>query len=505
MTILNNKKFICILPIILGFSSSFSLPPYNFFFINFISFSLLLIVLIQNIKSGKFIFFLIGWMFGFGYFISSLYWIVNSLTFDESFKIFIPFGLILVPLFLGLFYGLATFCCSFFNFDKKFSSLIIFSIFFSIFEYLRGTLFGGFPWNLISYSLSEFTQFIQILSYIGTYTFNLLIISIFSLPALLIFNYSRRLKVVVVLALTLLLLSNFLFGVFTLKNFNNIKVKNLDFKIKIISPKIEIDRFLGFNDPTETIKNLITLSNPNDFEKTLFIFPEGIIPSTDLEDLKKYKEIFSKGYSYNHKVILGMTSFEKNKIFNTLVLMDNEVNILSKYKKNKLVPFGEFLPFENLLSRFDMKKITGGYQSFSANNSRDIIQINNINFLPLICYEIIYSGELSDNKNYDFILNISEDGWFGKTVGPHQHFTHSIFRSIEEGKYLIRSSNNGISAVIDPNGQIVDYIMSQGVLEVNTFKKRENTFFLIHGNTIFFYFLMIYITLFAFLKLRENK
>ena len=225
----------------------------------------------------------------------------------------------------------------------------------------------------------------------------------------------------------------------------------------------------------------------------------------DLFRLKNYKDIFSQKYSKNHKIILGMTSIEKNQIFNSLVLIDNNTNLLYKYKKNKLVPFGEFLPFENFLGKLGLKKITSGYQSFSAANTRNIMTINGLNFLPLICYEIIYSGRIGNKQEFDFILNISEDGWFGKTVGPHQHFAHSIFRSIEEGKNLIRSTNNGISAVIDPKGQVIDYIMSQGVIEVKTFKTVENTLFQNHGNTIFFYFLFIYITLTAFLKLRENK
>ncbi len=504
MTI-SNKKIVFILPLLIGIFSSFSLPPYNYYLINFISFPLLLIHLIQNHKYGKFRLFCIGWIFGFGYFISNIYWLTNSLTFDKSFIIFIPFALFLVPLFLGLFYGLASLCCGFFNFGKKFSSLLIFCIFFSITEYLRGLFFGGFPWNLISYSLSEILELIQILAFVGTYTFNLLIITFFSLPALLFFNHRRNIKLFISVFSILIILSNFALGRFTIENFNNFENKKLNFTIKLVSPEIEISRFLDFTDPIDTIINLIDISEPNPIEKTLFIFPEGIIPNIEFHDLKNYKDIFSQKYSKNHKIILGMTSIEKNQIFNSLVLIDNNTNLLYKYKKNKLVPFGEFLPFENFLGKLGLKKITSGYQSFSAANTRNIMTINGLNFLPLICYEIIYSGRIGNKQEYDFILNISEDGWFGKTVGPHQHFAHSIFRSIEEGKNLIRSTNNGISAVIDPKGQVIDYIMSQGVIEVKTFKTVENTLFQNHGNTIFFYFLFIYITLTAFLKLRENK
>ena len=84
------------------------------------------------------------------------------------------------------------------------------------------------------------------------------------------------------------------------------------------------------------------------------------------------------------------------------------------------------------------------------------IDYNNqqLKFLPLICYETIYSGKLTKNFNFDYILNISEDGWFGKSIGPKQHFSHTIFRAIENGKYILRSSNNGMAAIINPLGEI---------------------------------------------------
>ena len=125
--------------------------------------------------------------------------------------------------------------------------------------------------------------------------------------------------------------------------------------------------------------------------------------------------------------------------------------------------------------------------------------------MPLICYEVIYSGKININKkNYDFILNISEDGWFGNSIGPHQHYSHLIFRSIEEGKAAIRSSNNGISAFINPKGQVIDKILTtdRGFIEVKTFKKSDKTIFNSHGNKIFFYFLSIYISLIFFFKTR---
>ena len=132
--ILQNKLLIFFLPIIFGTISSFSLPPYNFFFINFITFPLLFIFFISSYKKGKIVSFCIGWIFGFGYFISSLYWLTHSLTFEEIYKPLIPFALILIPLFLGIFYGLATLISSMFNLNNKISSILIFSIIFGSVE-----------------------------------------------------------------------------------------------------------------------------------------------------------------------------------------------------------------------------------------------------------------------------------------------------------------------------------------------------------------------------------
>ena len=506
--LLQNKILIYIIPFILGLISSFSLPPYSFFFINFITFPLLLIYLISNYKKGKWISFNIGWMFGFGYFISNLYWITNALTFEENFKFLIPIALISIPLFLGFFYGSVTLVCSFFSLNKKFSTILIFSIFFSLVEFFRGFILGGFPWNLIVFSWVDYLPFLQVLSYIGTYSLNLLSVTIFLIPTIVLFNYRKLIKITFLFFALIILLINFLYGSLIIKSNDKINDTNLNFVIKIISPKININRYFEGESSEKIILELIDLSQPNDLEKSVFIFPEGVLSGIYLKDLKNYKHIFSKNYSEQHKIIMGINSIKEDKVFNSLVVLDKDLNILAKYNKNKLVPFGEFLPFENFFTKFGLKKITQGYRSFSSDNVRKIININNLSFIPLICYEIIYSGKINQTEeNFDLILNISEDGWFGNSVGQYQHFSHSIFRSIEEGKNLIRSANSGISAFINPKGQIINQIKSteRGVIEIKSFEQTKKTLFSSFGNKIFFYFLLFYISLFFFLKKKENR
>ena len=191
-----NHKFISfIIPFIIGLITSFSLPPYNLLIINFISFPILFIYFVNNHKDSKWMSFKIGWIYGFGYFISNIYWINNALTFDEQFKILIPISFIIIPLFLGLFYGFATLICFFFNVKKNFSSILVFAVSFSIIEFIRGSIFTGFPWNLNAYSWVQYIDFLQILSLIGTYSFNLLSITVFLIPSIFFFNINLKVKI----------------------------------------------------------------------------------------------------------------------------------------------------------------------------------------------------------------------------------------------------------------------------------------------------------------------
>ena len=223
---LKNKAYLYFICLFLGILTSFSLPPYNLLFINFLTFPTLLFILI-NYTDKKIISFLVGFMFGFGYYISNLYWITNSLTFDVNFKFIIPFALILIPTFLGIFYGLVSFICNFFNLKNKISSILIFSIFFGGIEFLRSFILGGFPWNLVVFSLSNSLHSLQILSYVGTYSLNLLSITIFLLPIIVFFNYKNLTKILLLSFGLILVLINFLYGSLNIKNFEKINYDNL--------------------------------------------------------------------------------------------------------------------------------------------------------------------------------------------------------------------------------------------------------------------------------------
>jgi len=513
---INQKILYYLIPFLLGGITSFSFPPYNFILINFLTFPVLLFILIkiQKKTSSAWVSFKVGWLFGTGYFLSNIYWIVYALTFEDIFKPFIPIALILIPSFLGLFYGVITLVVSRFQLKENFSSILIFSLVFAVIEFFRGFILGGFPWNLIVYSLTNYLNSLQILSIIGTYSLNLLAITAFLLPLLIILEKNIRLKIFLIIMLLFVLSSNHIYGLWKIKNDEKFYSEFKNFKIKIISPQISIDRFFESNNEHIIIEELVELSNPDVTHETIFVFPEGALAGVDLSSLKNFKEIFFNKFSDKHTIIMGINTDgivdNSSKIYNSMVILDNKLNLINEYNKIKLVPFGEFLPFEKFLKKIGLKKISYGYESFSAGNNRSSISLidKDFNFIPLICYEIIYSGKVNlklDDTN--FIINISEDGWFGNSIGPHQHFSHAIFRAIEEGKNIIRSANNGISAYIDSNGIVIAKLEStqKGVIETSNYKKLKKTLFSKIGNKIFFYFVLFYISLLFFIYKKERQ
>ena len=501
--------------LVLGIVTSLSLPPYNYWLINFITFSLLFIFLFKNQNKNSNYFFIYGYIFGFGYFVSNLYWIPLSLLYDNNFKFFIPFAIILIPAFLSLFYAVAFLIFKLLLDTKSIIlNILLFSLTLGLFEFIRGTILSGFPWNLFAYSFSENINFIQITSLIGVYAFNTILITIFSIPSILFLN-KKKYDIIGFFLIAILTVSIYLYGSFKVKVINNLKATTLPVEIKILSTKIPIERFYLNVDVEETLIKLVELSSPKKNDNTLFIWPEGIIPNTNLEELKnEFYYLIKKSFSKNHTILFGINDQKiengKIKVYNSLSVIDNKADVIFNYHKNKLVPFGEFLPLENILSKVGLKTLTNNYQSYSASSERKLFNLNKsgtIKILPLICYEIIYSGKLSLNNNYNFIVNISEDGWFGNSIGPSQHFAHSIFRSVEYGKYTLRSANNGISAIVDPSGKIINMLNTnnEGVISIKKMVKTNNTLFSTYGNKIYFLVILLYIFLiFSFKKLRNE-
>ena len=509
---LNNRLLILYLvPLSLGLLTVFSFEPFKITAVNFLILPIIFYLTVHINKKSKSTFrkkpyrknlFIFGTSFGFGFYLSGISWITNSLTFDDNFKILIPFALILIPLFLSLFVGLTTLLVGPYL-SYNFSSILIFSGAVGVSDFFRAKLFTGFPWNLWSYSLSWFTEILQILNFIGLFAFNLVAITIFTLPAFFLFQINTIQKILFFVSITILILSFYIYGSYEInKNKNFLKSIESKIYVKIISPNFNLEYGLNLNQIEDKIKKLIRYSEPIENKKTLFIWPEGIFSGYNYSEILKFNKLISENFSKNHNIIFGVNKLDEKtgRFFNSLLFVNNEMEIIQQYNKKKLVPFGEFLPYENLLNKFGLKKITEGHGSFQKGKEKNNIKIDQLNILTLICYEVIFTSLVQDaNSETNLVVNISEDGWFGNSIGPDQHYAKSIFRAVENGTFLLRSANKGISGIIDNKGLTIKQLKRNEVgsieFEVPLIKSNKNK-----NDLIFFVLLITYLSIFHFYK-----
>ena len=510
---LNNRFFtLYFLPLIIGSLTVFSFQPFNLTIINFFILPIFFYLIIYINKKSKSTYrkkpfrknlFIFGTSFGFGYFFSGLHWITNSLTFDQSFQVFIPITIVLMPLFLSLFFSLVTLLIGPFL-SLNFQSILLLSGALSFSDYIRSKILSGFPWNLWTYSFSWATELLQILNIIGLFALNLVYLTIFILPAILFFNISFNKKFIGISIIPIIIFVSYIYGDHSInQNKKSLNLVEKKIYVKVVSPNFEIDYGLSKKEIEKRLKNIIRYSQPKKNLPTLFVWPEGVFSGYSFKEVLIFRNIFSKNFSNKHLILFGVNKIDEKtgKFFNSLLIVNNNLKIIDEYKKQKLVPFGEFLPFEKFLKRFGLKKITEGHASFLKGENQENLIKGNLNILPLICYEIIFTELIQQsNINTNLIVNISEDGWFGKSIGPHQHFAKAIFRAIEQDTFLIRSANKGITAIINNKGEIVKEMkinevgsINLDVPLINSDKKNKN-------DLIFFILLFTYILIFKFYK-----
>jgi len=513
-----NNRFLTLylIPFILGSLTVLSFEPFNLTIINFLiipSFFYLLVYInkksrsIYRKKPYKKNLFIFGLVFGFGFYFSGISWITNSLTFDENFKILIPFALILIPLFLSLFLGLTALIVGPYL-KLNFSSVLIFAASLAFSDYLRSNLLTGFPWNLWAYSAKSMLEILQIVNHIGLYSYNLLIITLFTLPIIIFFRISNIKKTLSIFFTLLVTLSLYIFGNYEInKNRQIQKSVNDRIYVKIISPNFNLRYGLSAQEIQKRFEKLIKYSNPDKKKKTLFIWPEGVFSGYSFKEILIFKELISKNFSNEHYIIFGVNRLEPSSglFFNSMIVINNNFKIIQSYNKRKLVPFGEFLPLENILNNFGLKKITEGHGSYLKGNKKNNLIIQNLNILPLICYEIIFPNLIKkSDESTNLIINISEDGWFGNSIGPDQHFAKSIFRAIENNTFLLRSTNKGVSAIIDNTGKIIQKLNRNeaGNIEYEVPLIKSNK---IKNDLIFFILLITYLLIFLIYKKQNAK
>ena len=514
-----DNRFITLflIPFLIGSLSVLSFQPFNLTFVNFFTLPVCFYLIVYIKKKSKSVYrkkpykknlFFFGTAFGFGFYLSGIHWITNSLTFDENFKILIPFGLILIPLFLSLFFSITTVLIGPFL-NLNFQSILFFSASLAFSDYIRNFIFTGFPWIFWAYSFSWVTEIIQILNNLGLFATNLIIITIFMLPAVIFIDFKFAHKIYILLILFLILLVSYIYGSHSI-NSNKKNLKNIEDKIniKVISPNFKLEYGLDQADVENRLEKLIRYSDPEKDKKTLYVWPEGVFSGYSYNEIKNFTKNFSKNFSKNHYILFGINRLDEktNRFYNSLIVVNNEMKIIQEYKKQKLVPFGEFLPFENILSQIGLKKITEGHGSFLSGEKQNNLKFDKLNILPLICYEIIFTDLVqSSNENTNLIINISEDGWFGNSIGPYQHFSKSIFRAIEHNTFLIRSANKGVSAIINNKGEVVKRLNPNEAghiqLEIPLLENKNKN----KNDLIFFILLFTYILIFYFTKKHNGK
>ena len=514
---LNSRLLILyVTPFIIGLLTVFSFQPFNITLINFLILPIFFYLTVYINSKSKSTFrkkphkknlFVFGFLFGFGFYLSGISWITNSLTFDENFKFLIPFAFILIPLFLSLFVGSVTLLIGpFLNYN--YSSILIFSASLAFSDFLRAKLFTGFPWNLWAYSLSWSTEILQTLNLLGLFAFNLITITIFTLPAIFFYKFSIIKKFFISASTAIFLLGLYIYGGYEInKNNKYLKKINEKFNVKIVSPNFELKYDLNIEEIEKKLIKLIKYSEPNTDKKTLFVWPEGVFSGYSYNEVLIFKELIEKNFSNNHYIVFGINKLDKysGAFYNSFLLVDNKLNVIHQYNKQKLVPFGEFLPFENLLKKFGLKKITEGHGSFQKGNEKINIQLDQLNILPLICYEVIFTSIIQQaSPDTNLIINISEDAWFGSTIGPDQHYSKSIFRAIESGTFFLRAANKGVSAIIDNKGIIIKQLNRNEAgnieFEVPLIKSKNN-----RNDLIFFILLITYLLIFQLYKKKKYE
>ena len=341
-----------IAPFFLGLLTVFTFQPFNFSFINFITLPLIFYLTIYVKKRSKSIYrkkpymknlFLVGFMFGFGFYLSGIFWISYSLTFDENFKFLIPFAIIIIPLFLALFLGLTTLIVGqFLNYN--FSSILLFSGSFGLSDYLRSKILTGFPWNLWGYSWSWVSEILQTLNIFGLFAFNLIVITIFVMPAAIFFRESSFKKITIFSILFLFIFIIYIFGTFSInknKALTNYLSEFDTVHVKVISPNFKLEYNSSLEEIKKKLEKLIRYSNPDPIKNTFFIWPEGVFAGYSFEEISEFKKLIRNKFSPNHRIIFGVNTLntKSGNYFNSLLIVNHNFEILYKYNKEKLVPF----------------------------------------------------------------------------------------------------------------------------------------------------------------------
>ena len=486
----------------LGLAAALALPPVGAFPILFICLPIL-IWQIDGARSWREAG-VLGWWFGLGHFMAGTYWISNALLVEaDRFAWLIPFTLIGVSAYLALYPAIA---CLFARLIRPgWPRVAAFALAWSGAEIIRGVAFTGFPWNPIGSVWVEVPAMIQPAALIGVFGLGLVTAALAGAPALIAAGRRQAwavcIGVPVALALIWLSGSARLAGVETRyqdgitlgivqPNIPQTEKVRSDLKARHFAKHLRMTANAAAGDGTPAI--------------THFIWPETAVGFA-LSRTPGAADAIAKAVPTGGLVItgtlrataLGIRPFE---VWNSLQAIDENARIVASYDKAHLVPFGEFVPLRSILG---FLQVAGGRLDFSRGAGARTIELPGLPpASPLICYEIIFPGAVADPAARPaWLLNVTNDGWFGESAGPYQHLASARLRAVEEGLPVIRAANSGISAVIDPYGRLIDSlgVGREGIMAAKLpLPVAEATAFAGMGNTPIVVFIAIFASILAF-------
>ncbi len=412
---------------------------------------------------------LTGWWFGLGYFVPGLYWIGHAFLVDApTFAWLMPFAVLGLPAYLALFPALG-FALARLFWTHDASRVIALAASLTMSEWLRGHALTGFPWNAFGYALTEPLALAQTASLVGLWGLTFIAVAIFASPAVLIDGASRRRRRYMAPALAVsALLAMTAFGTIRLSQQPTVMRANV--KLRIMQPDLQQDAKFNYAAKPEVMRKYLTLSDrasgPQStrvHDVNVLIWPESAFPfflTREADAMAQIADLLPKGAV----LITGSVRAPDvppgtriTRAYNSIYVIDHDGTVLSVYDKLHLVPFGEFLPFQDWMERIGLEQLTKIQGGFIPGTRRRSMEIPNApRMLPLICYEAIFPADVADRADRPgWIVNLTNDGWFGISTGPYQHLQQARLRAIEQGLPLVRAANTGVSAVIDPLGRYV--------------------------------------------------
>ncbi|NMN59309.1 apolipoprotein N-acyltransferase [Xanthobacter sp. SG618] len=407
----------------------------------------------------------VGWWFGFGYFLASLWWIGAAFLVEaDVFGWLLPVAVVAMPAGLALFTAFGT-AVARLLWSKGGLRLFAFTFGLTLAEWLRGHVLTGFPWNTYGYAVSDDLLLMQAASVIGVWGLTFFCVLLLSTPVLLL-NPNRR-SFAAVGAAAVVIAGTALWGGYRLSVTPLETVPGV--ALRVMQPNLSQDKKFAYDRREQILKDYLALSAKKSetypgglADVTVLIWPESSFPFI-YEREPWAAEAIAAVLPPNVTLVTGAVRYDfpppgqRSPFFNSIRVMDHRGRVLENTDKVHLVPFGEYLPFQAELEALGIEQLTRVRGGFSSGAAFRALQIPGLPLAsPLVCYEIIFPGKVvPQGPRPAWLLNLTNDAWFGLTPGPYQHFAQARMRAVEEGLPLVRAANTGISAIVDPLGRIV--------------------------------------------------